>query len=87
MSPLAINISPLCGFNPTPLDPGAYAPGFMLSRASRALLPSDEVGEPTIWLPLKRFLLSPHSWSPGRSRVWIRNSTFFFGQPSLGYPP
>src|SRR2546421_3895596 len=34
--------------NPWALDPGAYAPGFMLSRASRALLPSDEVGEPTI---------------------------------------
>src|SRR2546421_7950056 len=36
--------------NPCALDPGAYALGFMLPRASRALLPSDGAGEPPMTL-------------------------------------
>ena len=47
--PIIISVAHSAGSaDPCALDPGAYAPGFMLSRASRALLPSDEVGEPTI---------------------------------------
>ena len=74
MSPLAINISPLCGFNPTPLDPGAYAPGFMLSRASRALLPSDEVDESSMLLPLKRLTLLLHPVTRLKRGVNERNA-------------
>ena len=51
--------------NPCALDPGAYAPGFMLSRLARSSRSDMVGGEPTIKLPWKELAKVAFVGAPG----------------------